>query len=151
MNGEIIMKKIICVVLCIIMGVLITGCADVTKKVGVVDSSVSEDTNVIESTTTMEVDVTESSVIEEPVDPEFKATMDAYEAYYDEYIEFMKLYKTKTDPADIMPQYTEMMTKYTAMSSEMQKIDPSKLDPADRAYYAEVSSRISEKLIAALE
>ena len=146
------MKKNICVVLCIIMvGFLIAGCADVTKKVGVVDSSVSEDTNIIESTTAVEVDVTESSVIEEPVDPEFKATMDSYEAYYDEYIEFMNLYKTKTDPADIMPQYTEMMNKYTAMSSEMQKIDPSKLDPADRAYYAEVSSRISEKLIAALE
>ena len=51
--------------------------------------------------------------------------MDAYEVYYDEYIEyieFMKLYKTKTE-----------------------------LDPADRAYYAEVSSRISEKLIASLE
>ena len=36
-------------------------------------------------------------------------------------------------------------------SFDKQKIDPSKLDPADRAYYAEVSSRISEKLIAGLE
>lgn len=44
-----------------------------------------------------------------------------------------------------------MMSKYTTISNKIQDIDQSKLNSADKKYYIEVTSRITEKLISALE
>ena len=59
---------------------------------------------------------TERSSIVKGVTPEFKAQMDAYEAFFDEYIAFMNTYSSNSDEVDssamlnMLGKYTEFMT-----------------------------------------
>ncbi len=80
------------------------------------------------------------------VNPEFKATMDSYEKFFDEYVAFMKKYKSSNNPLSMMADYTKMMSKYTETYSKMSSIDENSLSSADYAYYMEVQSRITAKL-----
>lgn len=82
------------------------------------------------------------------VTPEFKETMDSYEAFYDEYIEFMNKYNS--DGADIMSMlndYMDMIDKLNEWSEKIDAIDESALSPADDAYYLLVTLRIEKKLV----
>ena len=80
------------------------------------------------------------------VSADFKETMDSYEAFFDEYIEFMQKYKE--DPSDLMllSEYTDFLSKYTEYMGKLSAIDKEELSTADALYYAEVSARISKKL-----
>lgn len=80
------------------------------------------------------------------VDPEFKRTMDSYEAFFDEYAEFMRTYDESDDPASLMTQYTDILTRYAEVTDGLYSIDESSLSAADAAYYAEVTARIYQKL-----
>ena len=80
------------------------------------------------------------------VDPEFKKTMDSYEAFFDEYAEFMRTYDESDDPASLMTQYTDILTRYAEVTDGLYSIDESSLSAADAAYYAEVTARIYQKL-----
>ena len=82
------------------------------------------------------------------VTPEFKATMDAYEAFYDEYLAFMKKYTSgEGDMLAMMNDYMTMMSKMEEWSNRIDAIDTNKLTPADDAYYLLVTLRIEKKLI----
>ena len=65
------------------------------------------------------------------VSAEFKNTMDEYEAFFDDYVEFMQMYKESNDVA--------MMGKYAEMMNQKE----------EQAYYIEVMSRISQKMLLA--
>lgn len=80
------------------------------------------------------------------VDPEFKKTMDSYEAFFDEYAEFMRTYDESDNPASLMTQYTDILTRYAEVTDGLYSIDESSLSAADAAYYAEVTARIYQKL-----
>lgn len=80
------------------------------------------------------------------VDPEFKRTMDSYEAFFDEYAEFMRTYDESDDPASLTTQYTDILTRYAEVTDGLYSIDESSLSAADAAYYAEVTARIYQKL-----
>lgn len=80
------------------------------------------------------------------VSADFKATMDGYEAFFDEYIEFMKLYEDDPTSADLLAQYSDFMSQYTDTMAAMTSLDTSELSDADYAYYFEVTGRIYEKL-----
>lgn len=80
------------------------------------------------------------------VDPEFKRTMDSYEAFFDEYAEFMRTYDESDDPASLMTQDTDILTRYAEVTDGLYSIDESSLSAADAAYYAEVTARIYQKL-----
>ena len=85
------------------------------------------------------------------VTPEFKATMDAYEAFYDEYLAFMKKYTSgEGDVLSMLTDYTNMMSKLDEWSEKIDKIDESTLSPADDAYYLLVTLRVSQKMIGAI-
>lgn len=82
------------------------------------------------------------------VTPEFKETMDAYEAFYDEYIEFMNKYKSgEVDVIGMLNDYSEMLTKLDEWTKRMDAIDESTLTPADSAYYLLVTLRVEKKLL----
>ena len=96
-----------------------------------------------EATTTATTAETDSAEI----DPDFKAAMDSYEAFFDEYVAIMKKYKANptdlsilTDYATYMGQYADMMQKFEAWENE-------DLNKAELAYYIDVQARITKKLL----
>ena len=80
------------------------------------------------------------------VSPDFKATMDSYEAFFDEYVEFMNAYQADPTSTDLIAKSANMMTQYADTMSAMNSIDQDGLSSADYAYYAEVTARIVGKL-----
>ncbi len=80
------------------------------------------------------------------VTPSFKETMDSYEAFFDEYVEFMKKYKENPSDLQLISDYTEYMKKYTETTEKLNSVDEDSLTVADSLYYTEVMARISKKL-----
>ncbi|MCR4950848.1 MAG: hypothetical protein K6A40_05945 [Solobacterium sp.] len=82
--------------------------------------------------------------------PEFKEQMEAYEAFFDEYIAFMKTYDSTNTSAAYLQKYMDFMTKYTDYMEKMDNVDESSLSPEEDKYYLEVTMRIEKKLLEAL-
>ena len=96
----------------------------------------------------------EEPVEEEPsfsdgVTPEFKEAMDSYEAFFDEYCDFMQT--MADDPTDmtVLLRYADFMSQYADTMEKLDAIDETELSPADDAYYIEVMARINVKLLEA--
>lgn len=106
-------------------------------------SNTAQDTNTNQETTKKE-DVSTSGL-----DPEFKAAMDSYEAFINEYVEFMKKYKANPTDLGLLSDYTEYMRKYTKFAEDFEKWDDEEMNVAEASYYIEVQSRVSKKLIEA--
>jgi len=108
-----------------------------------------------ENSTTMSTDTESSAQTDATVSstdiirPEFKEAMDNYEAFFDEYCEFMKKYNESDDTTSLLADYASYMVKYTDTMQKMNNISEDELTDAEVAYYAEVSARISAKLIEA--
>lgn len=112
------------------------------------------ETTVTENSTTTSTDTesstqTETVVSSTDIRPEFKEAMDSYEAFFDEYCEFMKKYNESDDTTSLLADYTSYMVKYTDTMQKMNNISEDELTDAEVAYYTEVSARISAKLIEA--
>ncbi len=84
------------------------------------------------------------------VTPEFKETMDAYEAFYDEYIAFMKKYTESGNLMDMMSDYMSMLSKLEEWNRKIDAIDENKLSEADDLYYLLVTLRIEQKMLGAI-
>lgn len=85
------------------------------------------------------------------VTPEFKQTMDAYEAFYDDYLAFMNRYNSgEGDVMAMLNDYMTMMSDMEEWTKKIDAIDESKLSPADDAYYLLVTLRIEKKLMNAM-
>lgn len=82
-------------------------------------------------------------------DDDFKATMDSYEAFFDEWIEFMTTYNAEGNPLSMLADYTQMMAQYTETMSKMDAIDETTLTPEQQQYFLEVQGRINEKILSA--
>jgi len=83
------------------------------------------------------------------VDPELKAVLDEYETFMNEYIDFMAKYKNSDDVTDMLSDYIEIMKQYADYMSAIEKYDPDEMSAADAAYYIDVTSRVSQKLLEA--
>lgn len=80
------------------------------------------------------------------VDPEFKAAMDSYEAFFHEYCNFMRAYNESSDPAALAGEYADYMKQYAETMDKLSQIDESALSSADALYYAEVVGRITQEM-----
>lgn len=89
---------------------------------------------------------TESDLVD-GMRPEFKEAMDSYEAFYDEYCEFMKAYSENPYDLTLLGQYAEIVEKATEAEEAFEEWDNDDLNDAELKYYLEVSSRISQKLL----
>lgn len=78
--------------------------------------------------------------------PEFKKTMDGYEAFFDSYIEFMESFDSSNSTLTQLAKYTEMMTQYSEAMEALDQIDDSTLSEVDEQYQIEVMLRINQKL-----
>ena len=86
---------------------------------------------------------------ESEIRPEVKEFLDAYEACMDEYVEFMQKYMNAdpTSMVSMMSDYYSILTRYTEFAEKMDAFDESELTNAELAYYIEVTSRVSQKLL----
>lgn len=92
----------------------------------------------------------EETTSADAVDPELKAFLDEYEAFMDEYISFMKKYKDAGNSTQMLSDYLEIMQKYTEFATAVEDYDSEEMSAADAAYYLEVTTRVSKKLLEAV-
>lgn len=85
------------------------------------------------------------------VTPAFKETMDSCEAFFDEYIAFLKTMSEDPTNAAVLMRYASMMLQYSDTMEKLDAIDETQLSPADDAYYLEVMTRIDVKLLQAAQ
>ena len=81
------------------------------------------------------------------LDPNFKAAMDSYEEFMDEYVAFMKKYKDNPNDLGILTDYADYMSKYADFVEDFEKWEDEEMTAAETAYYIEVQSRVSRKLL----
>ncbi|MDO4545931.1 MAG: hypothetical protein Q4C25_07215, partial [Bacillota bacterium] len=77
---------------------------------------------------------------------EFKAAMDSYEEFFNEYCNFMKKYNNSSDQSGMMSDYTDMLTQYTDTMTKMNEWENKDLNDAELKYYTEVTGRIAKNL-----
>ena len=83
------------------------------------------------------------------LDPDFKAAMDSYENFMDEYVAFMKKYKANPSDLSLLTDYADYMSKYADFVEDFEKWEDEEMNAAETAYYIEVQSRVSKKLLEA--
>ncbi len=81
------------------------------------------------------------------IDPAFREMLEGYEAYFDQYIEFMQNY----DASDfsMLSEYSKLMLKYAEWAEKIDDVDEDELTDAEMMLYLEVTSRVTGKLAAA--
>ncbi len=83
------------------------------------------------------------------VSPEFKKYMDSYEAFFDEYLDFMESTDEEGDGFGYLMRYAAMMERYVEVMDSLDAIGDEELSTADELYYLEVLGRINRKLLEA--
>ena len=142
------MKKVI-IVLSFCWALLLTGCSSITNP--------TEATTTTESTTTAEATTTTQSTDAASedngdIDPDFKAAMDSYESFIDEYVEFMNKYAASdgTD-MELLTDYAGFMKRYAEFSEDFAKWENEDMNAKEIAYYLDVQTRVSKKLLEAAQ
>lgn len=80
------------------------------------------------------------------VRPEVKDALDAYEAYMNEYCDFMKNYNAAEDQASLMLGYFAILEKYSLAADKLSELDDIELTEAEAAYYLEVTTRVLARM-----
>lgn len=107
---------------------------DIEKQVGKIDSD-----------TTAPAETTDTNTDE--IRAEFKAAMDSYEAFFDEYVAIMKKYKENPTDMSILADYATYMGQYADMMQKFEAWENEDLNKAELAYYIDVQARITKKLL----
>lgn len=154
------MKKLIAILLAVCLFFTLTACGAAEAAEEIVEEVISEvqETPVVEEAPAEEVTVEETPAEEiaveeapaETVDgmrPEFKAAMDSYEAFYNEYCEFMKKYMENPTDLTLLGEYADMMSKSTEMNQTFEAWNEADMNDAELAYYLEVNNRVAQKLL----
>lgn len=91
---------------------------------------------------------TDAPVISVGIRPEFKEAMDSYEAFYDEYIAFMKKYRTADamEMLSMLSDYTDFMEKMDDWTDKLDKLEGD-MNDEELAYYLEVTGRVEKKML----
>ncbi len=92
----------------------------------------------------------EDTELTEGMRPEFKKAMDSYEAFMNEYCDFMKKYAESdgTDPG-LLADYADYMSRYADVVRDFEAWDNGELNTAETIYYADVQTRVSKRLLEA--
>ena len=102
-----------------------------------------------QATTTIQPDTTTlpQKQNDNNIRPEFKEAMDSYEAFYDEYCDFMLKYKENPGDFTLLSEYLDMISQLTEMEAAFSSWAYEDLSNEELAYYLEVTSRVAEKLL----
>lgn len=83
--------------------------------------------------------------------PEFKEAMDSYEAFYDEYCDFMKKYNANPSDRTLLDGYMDMLDRSVEMTEKFEAWDEGEMNDEELKYYLDVNNRVSKKMIDAME
>ncbi len=100
-----------------------------------------------ETTSTADTTQTTTTVAANDLDKDFKAAMDAYEAFVDEYVDIFKKYKANPTDMSILAEYTDYVTRYEEVCETFEAWEDEDLSADELAYYVDVQARVSKKLI----
>ncbi len=78
---------------------------------------------------------------------DFKEALDSYEAFMDDYVEFMEKYKDSDNVEEMMNDYNDYLEKYTELTKKMEDVKEDELTDDELQYYTEVMTRVSQKLL----
>ena len=98
-------------------------------------------------TTEKTPDTTEKAPDDGGVDPDFKAAMDNYEKFMNDYVAFLKKYQSNPSDLGLLADYAKYMSDYADAVKAFEKWEDEDLNDAELAYYIEVQSRVSKKLL----
>ena len=118
-------------------------------KIGTVSNNDIAYSDETDTTSDLESNDTTSSEEETPttgIRPEFKEAMDAYEAFYEEYCDFLKEYSENPTDFKLLTKYGEMVTKAVAMDKAFEDWDEDELTDEELQYYLEVNNRVMQML-----
>ncbi|MBQ3369768.1 MAG: hypothetical protein IJG48_01980 [Mogibacterium sp.] len=143
------MKKIIAVIIALILVFAFIGCSkdDTTPAVQESETVETSDTAEEETESPEASDSEDESSDEGLISPEFKETMDNYEAWFDHYCDVMKRYKEDSTNLELLSEMTDLMSEEVTMLDEMENMDQDDMNTAELAYYLEVTARIEKKLL----
>ncbi len=97
--------------------------------------------------TSKETETSTSTVQNNGISAEFKSAMDSYEAFFDEYVEFMNKYNKSDDTLGMLNDYMDFMSRYSEMMEKLNAVDSDELSTEEALYYTEVVTRINKKLL----
>ena len=83
-------------------------------------------------------------------DPELVKFLESYEAFVDEYVEFMQAYMKNPTDLNLLMRYSSILAEYAKFTEAVDKYDTEDMSEADALYFAEVTLRCSQKLLKAL-
>ncbi len=81
------------------------------------------------------------------VSPDVKEFLDSYEAFMDEYIDYMKKIENGTSSTAALTEYYDLLAQYDDYVKKLDELDTSNMTEADYEYYIDVTARINKKLI----
>lgn len=112
------------------------------------DDTTKAEPEVTEAPGSIDIPEVLDELVDEVIDPQFKETMDEYEAFFDEYIALMeKVEKADTmEYMDLLDEYMEYLEQYTVVMEKMAALEDEDMNTAEALYYAEVTGRIYQKL-----
>jgi len=78
--------------------------------------------------------------------------LESYEAFYDEYIEFMdKYYTTDNASLTMLADYSKMLIKYEDFNKKYDELDDGTFTEAEEKLYIDTQLRVNNKLLKAME
>ena len=141
------LKKILIVVVALVLISSLAKCGGSSKEEPAPNTEADSTEMVSEDEALDEEAAEESDNDSALILPEFKKTMDDYEAWFDHYCEVMKKYKDNPSDMELLSEMTELLTEETEMLEQMDSMDESEMNNAELAYYIEVTARIEKKLL----
>ena len=82
--------------------------------------------------------------------PEFKKMLDEYEAFFNEYCDFMVKYENSDDTLSMLADYTDFMGRYASYMQALSDVQNQSMNTAETKYYIEVNARSQMKLASIL-
>ena len=79
--------------------------------------------------------------------PEIKEALDSFEAFFDEYCDFIQRYEASPNDLALLKEYADYLSQYNDAMSKMDALNDGSLNDAELAYYLEVTARINAKLM----
>ncbi len=112
------------------------------------DSSKATTPAIVERETSTTEKGTETEIRnDDGIDPDFKAAMDSYENFMNEYVEFMKKFSANPSDLSMLAYYADYMSKYAEFVRDFEKWENVEMNATETAYYIDVQGRVSKKLL----
>ena len=89
----------------------------------------------------------EDTASAEGLRPDFKEAMDSYEAFYQQYCDFLKKYQANPTDVKLLAEYPDMLAKADEMSKAFDAWDQDDLSKEELKYYLDVNNRVMQMLV----